>query len=478
MTGASDRPLVVDLDGSLILTDTLQESALKLLRERPLSLPGLLFSLAKGKAALKHFLAERTLLDPATLPYHRELLQWLRDEHARGRHLVLCTAANHRIAQPIADYLGIFADVLASDAQRNLKAERKAAVLVERFGEGGFDYVGNSRADLPVWSSCAEAVVVNGANSLASAAARVATVARTIERPPAGAVEWVRLLRLQQWLKNLLLFAPLLAAHRWPTSGAWLQLLLAFLSFGLCASASYVSNDLLDLESDRLHPRKRFRPLASGRIPVLTGVAAVPLLLSLGLVLGYLAGARFFICILVYLLLTGCYSWFLKRLILLDCLVLAVLYTLRIIAGAAVMDMGLSFWLLAFSAFLFLSLAFVKRYAELEVQLLEGRESLHGRAYVVSDAPLVQTLGISAGYIAVMVLSLYLNSTEVVLLYATPQVVWGAVLVLLYWISWMWVQAHRGLMHDDPLVFAIKDRNSVLAGCVFLLVVYLGTVHW
>jgi len=367
---------------------------------------------------------------------------------------------------------------MASDAERNLKGEDKAAALCARFGDGGFDYVGNSRADLPVWKSSAGAIVVGNAASLARDADRVGTLTRTFPPQPVGAADWLRLLRIQQWLKNLLLFAPLLAAHRWPASGEWLRLLVAFVSFGLCASAGYITNDLLDLESDRLHPRKRFRPLASGRIAVLQGVVAVPLLLSIGLALGYLAGAAFLACVLVYLLLTGCYSWFLKRLVLLDCLVLAVLYTLRIIAGAAVVDMGLSFWLLAFSAFLFLSLACVKRYAELEVQLLAGRETLHGRAYAIADAPLVQTLGISAGYIAVLVLSLYLNSTEVMLLYATPQVVWGAVLVLLYWISWMWVQAHRGQMHDDPLVFAIQDRTSLAAGVVFLLIVYLGTVHW
>ncbi len=204
----------------------------------------------------------------------------------------------------------------------------------------------------------------------------------------------------------------------------------------------------------------------------------MPALLSIGLLAGLLVGMPFFLCLLVYLLLTSCYSWFFKRLVLLDCVVLAMLYTLRIIAGAAAVDLGLSFWLMAFSGFLFLSLAFVKRYAELEVQLLVGREALHGRGYFTSDAVLVQTLGIGAGYAAVVVLSLYLNSEEVLLLYATPEVVWGAVLVLLYWISWMWIQAHRGQMHDDPLVFAIKDKTSLLSGGLFLLVVYLGTLDW
>jgi 4-hydroxybenzoate polyprenyltransferase len=474
----TDKPLVVDLDNTLILTDLLHESALKLLRERPLSLPGLALSLASGRAAAKAFIAERTTLDPETLPYHPELLRWLREEHARGRRLVLCTASHRKFAQQVADHLALFDEVIASDPTTNVKGERKAAAMEERLGPGGFDYVGDSRADLPVWALSDQAIVVGNDGPLAAEVAKRRPVARRFPRPAPGLDDWLRLLRVQQWLKNLLLFAPLLAAHRGLAAGEFLSLALAFTAFSLCASATYVLNDLFDLESDRLHPRKRRRALASGRVPVASGLAAASLLLAAGLVCGYQVGPLFFACLLAYLLLTVAYSWRIKRIILLDCIVLAMLYTLRIIAGAAAIGMGLSFWLLAFSVFLFLSLAFVKRYAELEVQALEGRQEVHGRGYVTADASLVQTLGISAGYAAALVLSLYLNSEEVLLLYATPQVVWGAVLVLLYWISWMWVQAHRGLMHDDPLVFALKDKTSLVAGALFLAVVYLGTLSW
>jgi len=281
---------------------------------------------------------------------------------------------------------------------------------------------------------------------------------------------------MQQWLKNLLLFAPVLAAHTALDFPMGLAMLLAFIAFSLSASATYLVNDLLDLDSDRLHPRKRLRPFAAGVISIPLGLAAAAGLLAAGLVLAFFVGHLFLVCLLTYLALTLTYSWYLKRLLLLDCITLAMLYTLRIIAGAAAVNMGLSFWLLAFSVFLFLSLAFVKRYAELEVLLLEGREYAHGRAYRISDASLLQTLGVSSGFAAALVLSLYLNSEEVLLLYNTPEIVWGAVLVLLYWISWMWMQAHRGLMHDDPLVFAIKNPVSLLAGAIFLLVLVMGTL--
>ena len=473
----SDRPLVVDLDGTLILTDLLHESALKLLRERPLCALQLPVKLTAGKAQLKHYIAERTELLAETLPYNTRLIDWLRQERGRGRQLILCTASNGKFARQVADYLDLFDDVMASDDTSNLKGAHKAQQLVARFGEGNFDYAGNSRADLPIWESAAEAVVVNADAELAAEAALRCPVAKTFAAQEIKSLDWRQALRIQQWLKNLLLFAPVLAAHRLMESDTLLLLVLAFVSFGMVASSTYLMNDLLDLEADRLHPRKRDRPLAAGIIPVPVAIAVGAGLLVTGLLLAVTINQQFLACLLCYLFITCCYSWFLKRQILLDCITLAMLYTLRIIAGAAAIDMGLSFWLLAFSAFLFLSLAFVKRYAEIELLLLQGRDKLHGRGYYTSDAPLLQTLGISAGYAAALVLSLYLNSDEILLLYKTPEIVWGAVLVLLYWISWMWMQANRGLMHDDPLVFAIKDRVSLLAGAVFLLVLSLGTVE-
>jgi 4-hydroxybenzoate polyprenyltransferase len=256
----------------------------------------------------------------------------------------------------------------------------------------------------------------------------------------------------------------------------WMTLMLAFAAFSLCASSVYIANDLLDLESDRQHPRKCKRPFASGVLPAWTGVLLAPLLLVVSLLLASAVGSGFLAWLGFYFLLTCAYSFGLKRLMLVDCLTLAVLYTLRIVAGAAAAGMSLSFWLLAFSIFLFLSLAYVKRYAELQVKMGSGKEKVHGRGYLTSDAPLVQTLGITSGYAAVVVLALYLNSDAVLQLYNTPEFIWGAVPVMLFWVSWIWMQAHRGEMHDDPLVFAVKDKASLLAGAAFAAVLVLGTV--
>lgn len=467
-------PMVVDLDGTLIHTDMLHESALRVARDRPAHLFRIPFWLGAGKAVLKSKLASHTSFDSASLPFNIPLLEWLRVQKSAGRRLILCTASDASIALPIAAYLDLFDEVMASDGNVNLAGSNKAKALVARFGERGFDYAGNSRADLRVWRHARRAILVNSGARLLSEAARVATVEKKFPRAEIGLSAVLRVLRVHQWLKNILLFIPILAAHEFGAADSWYALVLAFLSFSLCASTVYIANDLLDLESDRSHPRKRHRPFASGLVPVWMGVLAAPFVLLASVLLGLQVGPDFMFWLLVYFLITCAYSWGLKRLMLVDCLTLAVLYTLRIIAGAAAAGLPLSFWLLAFAVFLFLSLAYVKRYAELQVQILQDKNKAHGRGYYTSDAPLVQTLGVTSGCASVVVLALYLNSDVVVHLYRMPEVVWGAVPVMLYWISSMWMQAHRGLMHDDPLLFAVKDKGSLVAGLAFAAVVAIG----
>jgi 4-hydroxybenzoate polyprenyltransferase/phosphoserine phosphatase len=470
-------PLIVDLDGTLIHTDMLHESALRVSRDHPFAALQIPMWLLQGKAALKRNLADRNDFDASLLPYNEPLLAWLREQRA-DRHLVLCTASDRAIANAVAGHLGMFDEVLASDGDVNLAGHRKAEALAAQYGHGGFDYVGNSSADLKVWERARKAIVVNASAGLTKKAAALCAVEREFPPPRRGVKAWRRVLRMHQWMKNLLLFVPLVAAHELARADAWITLVLAFVSFSLCASTVYIANDLLDLESDRAHPRKRLRPFASGTVPVWQGGLLAPLLLGISMLLGALVGPPFLRWLLFYFVLTCVYSMGLKRVILLDCITLAMLYTLRITAGAAALAMPLSFWLLAFSVFLFLSLAFVKRYAELQTQALAGKLKVHGRGYYTSDEPLVLNLGVTAGYASAVVLSLYLNSEKVLELYRWPEALWGAVPVLLFWISWIWMQAHRGHMHDDPLVFAVKDRASQLACLAFGVTLVFGALGW
>lgn len=469
-------PLVIDLDGTLVLTDTLHEQALGLAQQRLWQVPLLPVWLLRGKAQLKQQVAQRVPLDAAALPYNPSLLDWLQAQKAAGRTLVLCTAADQRTAQAVARHLGLFDEVLASDGLANLSASRKAERLVQRFGQQGFDYVGNSRDDLPVWRTARRAIVVNARDGVLKAAQQHGNVDHVIPAQPLQARDLRRMLRVHQWLKNLLLFVPLLAAHQFG-GAAWGTVLLAFMSFSLCASAVYIGNDLLDLASDRQHPRKRLRPFASGRVPVVLGVAAAPLVLAGSVALGWAVGPRFLAWLAVYFALTCWYSVKLKRLVLLDCMTLASLYTLRVVAGGAAAGLVLSHWLLAVSGFAFLSLSFLKRHAELRPLIERGdNASAHGRGYVAQDAPLVQMLGVSAGYAAAVVLALYLHGETVQALYAWPHAILVTVGVMVYWISWLWLKSHRGEMHDDPVIFAVTDKVSLACGAVFVASLVLATV--
>jgi 4-hydroxybenzoate polyprenyltransferase len=472
----SEPPLVVDLDGTLIFTDMLHESTLKAFRDTPWILFLLPAWLLNGRAFLKEKLARRSSISPDVLPYNQELLTWLQSQKEKGRQLVLCTASDQRIANAIADHLNLFDDVIASDGTVNLSGENKARVLAERYQENGFDYVGNSNKDLPVWAKARQAIVVNASAETRQKANASANVISEFPSPTKTWRTWVHTIRAHQWLKNFLLFVPLLAAHQWQSLTSWWQLITAFVAFSLCASAVYITNDLFDLESDRRHPRKKRRPFAAGSVPAWKGVIAVPLLIGVSVIIATSVSMEFLGWLSVYFLLTCSYSFVLKRIALIDCIALAMLYTLRVIAGAAAANTEVTFWLLTESVFLFLSLAFLKRYAELRLQSDSGKSHAHGRGYSTADTSLVQTLGISSGMIATLVLALYLNSNAVLELYNHIMLVWAAIPFLLFWISWMWLQACRGNMHDDPLVFAVKDGVSLLTGAGFVLVLVLAVV--
>lgn len=458
--GGHGRPLCVDLDGTLVRTDLLYESLLRMIGSRPWMVLLLPFWLLRGKAHLKQRLAAFGCGDPALLPYDPRVLALLESNTDRPR--VLCTASDVTLVAPIAAHLGLFDAVYCSDGTRNLAGARKAELLVSLYGERGFDYVANAGVDTAIWKHARAAWVVNGGNGVARAAAAVTRVEAHWPAEQGGPRAWLKAIRLHQWLKNLLVFVPLLASHQFLDAGKGLAAVLAFLAFGLCASGVYLLNDLLDLESDRQHPRKKLRPFACGRLELRAGLLVTPLLTLAGFMLAWLVAPMFLLVLAAYFCLTLAYSLRLKQVMMIDVVMLAALYTIRIVGGAAAIDVPMSFWLLTFSMFLFLSLAMLKRYTELKMTLDSGKTTALGRGYHVGDLSMVQAMGTASGLVAVLVLCLYINAQESEALYRQPLFLWLLCPVLLYWICRTWMLAHRGLMHDDPVVFAVKDPGSLL----------------
>jgi 4-hydroxybenzoate polyprenyltransferase len=459
----TERPLCVDLDGTLCRSDTLVEALLVLLKRAPWRLLWLPLWLLRGRAAFKQRVTRAAFdagFSVAQLPWQVELLDWLRSEAAHGRPLVLATGADAAIADAVAEHCGLFGRVFASDGHCNLTGPRKAAALVAAYGEQGFDYAGNERLDVTVWRHARAAVVAAATPRLLRAAAAVTPVVRQFA-PPEGTSfsDWLKALRAHQWVKNLLVVLPLGLSHQLSTAGS-MATLLAFVAFSLCASSVYLVNDLLDLPDDRQHRSKHRRPFAAGRLPLLHGLLAAPLLLAAAFAVAATINTGFMAVLAGYYLLTLAYSLALKRMPTVDVMTLAGLYTLRIIAGAAATGIAASFWLLAFSMFLFLSLSVAKRYAEMLAVKQSARLAASGRGYHVDDLPLLRSLGVSSGHAAVLLLAFYVNSPESQMLYRHPHLIWLLCPLLLYWISRVWMKTHRGLMYDDPLVFALKDDVS------------------
>ncbi len=453
-------PLCVDLDGTLTAIDTLHETVLGLAKDAPLALLSVPGWIASGKATFKREVSSRAQIDVSCLPYREDLLEWLRAERATGRKLVLATAADRRIADAVAAHLGIFDEVIASDGAENLSGDGKRAALVARFGERGFDYVGNDEVDLKVWPSARQAVVV-GTASLAERAAKLAEAGPVFAAVPGSLKLWIKAARLYQWVKNLLIFLPALLAHRIADPAVLGSAALAFLAFGLCASSVYLFNDLLDLSSDRRHKRKRHRPFASGALPASRGVAVGIALFLAAVAIAVQVGWQFCAVLSAYYLFTWAYSLRYKRAAIVDVMMLAGLYTIRIVAGGAATGVTVSFWLLAFSMFIFLSLAVVKRYAELDDANRAGKAKAAGRGYSAEDLPLLLSLGTASGFAGIVVMALYINSPESAALYSDSKPMWLICPLLLYWIARVWLLTTRGQMHDDPILFAIRDRISI-----------------
>ena len=468
---ARNIPLCIDLDGTLVCTDTLWEGLVLLLRTRPWLLLLAVFWVARGRAYFKRRVSDNIEIDVVSLPYREPLLNALRAAKEGGRKLVLATAADTQVATRIARQVGIFDDVCASQGGQNLKADNKEAHLVAQYGAQGFDYVGDSRADLKVFRSARRAFLVSTTAGVARRARGMSNVQLLSYRPSVLRAVLMQM-RLHQWAKNALVVLPALLA---PTlSFDHLKLgLIAALAFSLCASAGYVFNDLLDLEADRVHRTKRRRPLASGALPVAYGPPLFVLLLGTSFGLScWLLNLGFTIMLAIYFVATLIYSFYFKRFTLLDVLVLAWLYTHRILSGSLATSVPTSAWLLAFSMFLFLSLAFVKRYVELS-SLTDDKVIKH-RDYKRADIPMVASMGTASGYIAVLVFSLYVDQGARSTIYEQPVLLWFSVPVLLYWISRIWITAGRGLLQDDPVRFALRDGVSIACGVLIVAIAGLA----
>jgi 4-hydroxybenzoate polyprenyltransferase/phosphoglycolate phosphatase-like HAD superfamily hydrolase len=469
--------LAVDLDGTLLRSDMLHETFWSALAHDWRVMPLSLLHLGRGRAALKDMLARRAQVDIASLPYDAQVIDYIRDWRARGGRVALVTASDQSVAQAIAAHLDLFDEVHGSDGIRNLKGANKAAFLVERYGKGGFAYAGDHPADLKVWHDAGHAVVNSHSSALRRGAGAGGASVDVLDPPRMQWHALAKALRPHQWAKNALIFLPVAAAHHF-AAAIWALALAAFVAFSLIASSVYLLNDLLDLSADRAHPRKRERPFASGRVPIALGLPATACLLAVGGAIALALGWRFFAVMLVYYIATTAYSLDLKRRPVIDVCVLAGLYTIRIVAGGVGTGTPLSGWLITFSLFLFFSLAAVKRQAELVDTARAGKLSLTGRGYHADDLDFVTQMGTASGYVSVLVMTLYVSSDAVRPLYPHPQALWAISPVLLYWVSRMIFTAHRGQMHDDPVVFAMKDKASLLCGLLVVIIAVAGALPW
>jgi 4-hydroxybenzoate polyprenyltransferase/phosphoserine phosphatase len=484
VTGAKPAKVVlpvlcVDLDGTLIRGNVLWECLLSLLKTRPALLVMLPFWLLSGRASFKQKLAARTKIDPAHLPYRKEVLDLIRQERASGRRIVLATAADREVAEAISRHLGLFDEVYGSDGKVNLKGANKAFFLAQHFVQTGFDYVGDSTADVEIWRVAGAAYVV-GTEARAEQAATVTMLKGTILEPSLSfrtfCRNWFDALRGYHWAKNLLLFLPLALSHNLAIDPI-LRTLVGFALYGFCASGLYILNDLLDLHSDRGHPWKKGRPFAAGNISIPGGFLASLLLLGVALGFGSLLDIRFGLALLGYATLTMLYSLYLKKIALLDVFVLSSFYSFRIVAGALISDTPLSQWFLTFSMFFFLSLAMAKRYSELVHASDLVKTGNSGRGYHAGDRELLLSLGIASSFSAVVIFSLYVHSQDVLLLYSSPEVLFFLCPIVLYWLSRTWLLAHRGELKEDPVILAIRDPVSYGVGLACAVVIAASVIH-
>ncbi len=465
---ADAPPLVIDLDGTLLRTDLFHESILRLVKINPWAVACIPVWLPRGKAYVKHRVSGLVKLDSATLPFHEELIAWLRLERARGRRIVLATASDRAQAEAVVAQLELFDEIIGSDGIRNLRGHEKLKAIREYLGDQ-FDYAGDATPDLPLWQASREAILSNPSLPLEIKAKRVANVTKVFRYPANRPKTVLKALRVYQWVKNLLLFIPLVT-HRIHQPAVILDVVVAFLAFGFCASSVYVANDLLDLESDRHHANRKNRPFANGSITVRVGVYLTVVCFSAGMLLAFALGGAFPLLLLGYVCLSSLYSYGLKRIPVVDVVTLATLYLVRVAAGHVVTGIEPSLWLVPLTFFLFLSLALSKRAAEL-IRLRKGGGHLTpGRGYNVDDLGRVFAAGISSGLISALVLVFYINSAGVCILVTQPWARWGLIPVHLYFILRLWLTCWRGQLDDDPILYTAKAKSTYVLLAIALLI--------
>lgn len=473
------KPLCVDLDGTLILTDSLHEALLLLLKKNIfLVFYSFLILASYGKPRFKEFIATHMRVNPKYLPYNKKFIEWLKEEKKSGRKIFLVTAAHEKIARPISEFLGFFDDIFATTDYLNLKGKNKAKFLNDKFGQYQYDYAGDHAADLNVWENSSEGIIVNATDSVLAQAKKIGKANRVFIKEKLTLRVFFKAIRVHQYVKNLLIFAPLFIASQIFSIHLYVQAFFAFLAFSLLASSVYLLNDLLDLSADRQHAKKSKRALASGQLSILAGFLVAALFFLLSWVIADFLPWQFRIILAGYYLLTIGYSFYLKSLVLFDVFLLAILYTIRVLAGMVFVEHGYSEWLLQFSIFIFLSLAFVKRYAELYDKKQCGELKATGRGYHIDNLPIILVFGVASGYMAALIMALYLNSSTALLHYIHPEFLWLVCPILVYWISRAWLLTTEGKMNDDPIVFALKDRVSYIIVCFIALSGMLAKIHF
>lgn len=473
-------PLVVDLDGTFIRTDSLHELLTKAIMRPGRFLIALYVLITAGKAAFKRYLAESFNFAVHLLPRNQSVSEFLKEEISQGRNIILVTGADQKIAENIDPQHAFFTEAIGSNGEVNLTGNNKKDYLVKRFGEKGYDYIGNSQTDIPIWKSASKSFLASPLSSKLGSERTSFPQIRFhkvfVEAQSSTLKNWIKELRVHQSLKNILIFLPLVAAHELGDFSKILQLCLGFLCFTAVAFSVYLLNDIIDLDADRVHARKKNRPIAMGAIDPINGLIASIILAVFGTFAAFLILPSFGVVLIVYLLLTISYTFWLKKISMLDVIFLGLLYMIRIAAGAILAEVTLSFWFTGIALFLFISLAIAKRYSEIvSLGSHTDKHNVPGRGYELSDSSAAMALGVSTGIASVLIFTIYIQTTSVKLLYPSNNFLWFAIPVLMYWIGNLWLTAGRNELNDDPVIFAIKNKKSLIAGIVLLVIFVLAS---